>query len=337
VIGLETDLARLIKCGIPAVVVAVLGVALTFAGGFALGRLLGLPQLVSLFLGASLTATSVGISARVLSDLGHIHDAESQVVIGAAVVDDVLGVILLTLLGRVAEGGDVTPFAIARATLVAFGFVVLAIVVGSRLAPKLVQLIDRLQIARGIYFASLLFALTLAYIAERSGSAIIIGSFAAGLVLARTEKGEQIQRDVHDVTHFFVPIFFVAVGAAIDIHALNLGLGVGMAAIAVAGKMLAGALAPGKGLRRAVIGAGMIPRGEVSLIFAQMGLAGGLISPGLYGAITVMVIITAFATPLLLRMLLERRPAEVIREEAADLVMDAPMDDERRREERRRE
>ena len=314
---------------------AVAGVALTFAGGFALGSLLGLPQLVSLFLGASLTATSVGISARVLSDLGHIHDAEAQVVIGAAVVDDLLGVILLTLLGRVAEGGNVTPAVIARATLVAFGFVVLAILIGSRLAPRIVRLIDRLQIARGIYFASLLFALTLAYIAERSGSAIIIGSFAAGLVLARTEKGEQIQRDVHDVTHFFVPIFFVAVGAAIDVRSLNLGLGVGLAAIAVAGKMLAGALAPASGLRRAVIGAGMIPRGEVSLIFAQMGLAGGLISAGLYGAITVMVIITAFTTPLLLRMLLEKRPAEVVPAEAADLVMDAPMDDERRRGERR--
>ena len=303
VIGLETDLARLIKCGIPAVIVAVAGVALTFAGGFALGSLLRLPQIVSLFLGASLTATSVGISARVLSDLGHIHDAEAQVVIGAAVVDDLLGVILLTLLGRVAEGGNVTPAVIAR----------------------------------GIYFASLLFALTLAYIAERSGSAIIIGSFAAGLVLARTEKGEQIQREVHDVTHFFVPIFFVAVGAAIDVRSLNLSLGIGLAAIAVAGKMCAGALAPVAGLRRAVIGAGMIPRGEVSLIFAQMGLAGGLISSGLYGAITVMVIITAFTTPLLLRALLEKRtPAERVAHAEADLVMDAPMEDERRRGERHR-
>jgi Kef-type K+ transport system membrane component KefB len=317
------------QCGIAAVIVAVAGVALTFAGGFALGSLLGLPQIVSLFLGASLTATSVGISARVLSDLGHLQDREAQVVIGAAVVDDVIGVILLTLLGRVAEGHDLTTFGIARATLVAFGFVVLAVVVGSRLAPRLVRLIDRLHVARGIFFASLLFALTLAYIAERSGSAIIIGSFAAGLVLARTDKGEQIQREVHDVTHFFVPIFFVAVGAAIDVRALNLTLGVGLAAIAIVGKMLAGMLAPGRGLRRWVIGAAMIPRGEVSLIFAQIGLAGGLLSTSLYGAITVMVVITAFATPLLLRALLEKRAPEVV-DAAADLVMDAPMEDERR-------
>ena len=158
-------------------------------------------------------------------------------------------------------------------------------------------------------------------------------------MLARTDKGEQIQREVHDVTHFFVPIFFVAVGAAIDVRTLNpfhadsrrfLALGIGLAVIAAAGKMLAGALAFGRGLRRAVIGAGMIPRGEVSLIFAQIGLAGGLLSAGLYGSITVMVVITAFAAPLLLRALLEKRaPAEVVRTEA-DLVMDAPMEDERR-------
>jgi Kef-type K+ transport system membrane component KefB len=196
VIGLETDLDRLVKCGVAAVIVAVAGVALTFAGGFALGSLLGLPRMVSLLLGASLTATSVGISARVLSDLGHLQDGEAQVVIGAAVVDDVLGVILLTHLGRVAEGGELTPLGIARTTLIAFGFVFLAIVIGSRLAPRLVRLIERLDVARGVFFASLLFALTLAYIAERSGSAIIIGSFAAGLVLARTEKAEQICPDL---------------------------------------------------------------------------------------------------------------------------------------------
>ena len=343
VIGLETDLDRLIQCGIAAVIVAVAGVAITFAGGFALGALLGLPQIVSLLLGASLTATSVGISARVLSDLGHLQDREAQVVIGAAVVDDVLGVILLTLLGRVAEGGGVNTFVIARATLVAFGFVILAVVIGSRLAPRLVRVIDRLDVARGVFFASLLFALTLAYVAERSGSAIIIGSFAAGLVLARTEKAAQIQREVHDVTHFFVPIFFVAVGAAIDVRTLNpfqpdsrrfLLLGIGLAAIAAIGKMGAGWLATGRGLRRAVIGAGMIPRGEVSLIFAQIGLAGGLLSAGLYSAITVMVVITAFAAPLLLRALLEKRAPEAVHEKA-DLVMDAPMEDERRRDERR--
>ena len=218
-------------------------------------------------------------------------------------------------------------------TIVAFGFVILAIAVGSWLAPALVRLIERIHVARGLFFASIIFALTLAYAAERAGSAIIIGSFAAGLVLARTEKGREIEQQVHDVAHFFVPIFFVAVGAAIDVRTLRsqfLLIGVGLAAIAIVGKLLAGFAATGRGLRRSIVGVGMIPRGEVSLIFAQIGLTSGLLTQGLYSAVALMVMITAFATPLLLRALLpQHAPTELHGQ--CDLVMDAPMDDERRR------
>jgi Kef-type K+ transport system membrane component KefB len=332
-IGLDTELDKLLHVGVAAVIVAVIGVAATFAGGFALGHYLGLDNIVAVFLGGSLTATSVGISARVLSDLGHLHDRESQIILGAAVVDDIIGVVLLTLIGRIAEGNDLTPGGVAWLTIVAFGFVILAIALGSWLAPVLVRLIERIDVARGLFFASIIFALALAYVAQRVGSAIIIGSFAAGLVLARTDKGQEIQRQVHDVSHFFVPIFFVAVGAAIDIHAFNgqfLLIGVGLAAIAIVGKMVAGFTATGRGLRRSVIGAGMIPRGEVSLIFAQIGLTSGFLSAGLYSAVAVMVMITAFTTPLLLRALLpQHAPTEVHGQ--CDLVMDAPMDDESRR------
>src|SRR5438105_3238339 len=278
-IGLDTELDKLLDVGVAAVVVAIAGVAATFAGGFALGHFLGLDNIVAVFLGGSLTATSVGISARVLSDLGHLHDREAQIILGAAVVDDIIGVILLTLIGRIAEGNNLTPFSVAWLTIVAFGFVILAIAVGSWLAPALVRLIERIHVARGLFFASIIFALTLAYAAERAGSAIIIGSFAAGLVLARTEKGREIEQQVHDVAHFFVPIFFVAVGAAIDVRTLRsqfLLIGVGLAAIAIVGKLLAGFAATGRGLRRSIVGVGMIPRGEVSLIFAQIGLTSGL-------------------------------------------------------------
>ena len=325
-IGLQTDLTQLMRVGASAVVVAVAGVAVTFAGGYALGMLLRFPTMVSLFLGASLTATSVGITARVLSDLGHLGDREAQVILGAAVVDDILGVILLTLMGS--GGGFAT---IARTTLVAFGFVILALVLGSLLAPYLIRAIERIQLARGVYFVSLIFALTLAYLAQRAGTAIIIGSFAAGLVLARTEKGKEIERQVRDIVHFFVPIFFVAVGAAIDVRAVSLvflGIGFALAFVATIGKIGAAWLAPGRGLRRGVIGVGMIPRGEVSLIFAQIGLASGLLSQGLFTAIAVMVIVTAFLTPLLLRRMLRQSVPDPSPVEC-DVVMEAPMDDER--------
>jgi len=344
-IGLNTELARLIAVWKQAVIVACAGVAITFAGGWAIAHALHFTNIVALFLGGALTATSVGITARVLSDLGHLDDVESQIILGAAVIDDIIGVILLTLIGTIADGGGISATAIVRTAAISFGFVIVAIVAGSLLAPHLIRAIERIHMARGLFFTSIVFALTLAWAAHLAGTAIIIGSFAAGLVLARCDKGREIERQVHDVANFFVPIFFVAVGAAIDVRTLNpfnsesrrfVLVGLLLAAVAVVGKIGAGFLAPGRGLRRTVIGVGMIPRGEVSLIFAQIGLAAGLLSNGLFSSITIMVVITAVATPLLLRLLLPQGLAvevEAVHGEA-DLLMNAPMEDERRRESR---
>ena len=333
-IGLDTDLRKLLSVGGSATAVAVVGAVLPFAGGAVLGHVLGFSFMVSMFLGAALTATSVGITARVLSDLGHLHDDESQVILGAAVVDDVIGLVILTILSTMAEGGDLSAMGIGRILLVAFGFVILAILIGSYLAPHLIRLIERIDIARGLFFASVIFAFVLAYAALRVGSAMIIGSFAAGLVLARTKKGKQIAREVHDVAHFFVPIFFVAVGAAVDLRTLNpfdpaarryLLIGLALTAIAIIGKVAAGYVATRRGLRRIVVGVGMIPRGEVGLIFAQVGLTTKLLSSGLYSAVSMMVLITTFVTPPILRRVLVRRPPDDEHGQS-DLVMDAPMD-----------
>ncbi len=335
-IGLETDLSKLLSVGGSATAVAVIGVALPFAAGAAAGIFLGYRTMVAVFLGASLTATSVGITARVLSDLGHLQDDESQIILGAAVVDDIIGLVLLTLVGTLAQGGELSAFGISRVIVVAFGFVILAIVIGSRLAPYLIRLIERLDIARGLFFASIMFAFLLAYLAQRVGSAVIIGSFAAGLVIARCGKqAEQIEREVHDIGQFFVPIFFVVVGAAIDITSLNpfqadtrryFIIGLILTVVGVLGKVVAGFAAVKPGVKRSIIGVGMIPRGEVGLIFAQIGLSTGLIGSGLYSAVALMVMLTTLMTPPLLRAMLEHRPAEELHGEA-DLVMDAPIED----------
>lgn len=329
-IGLETDLKKLMEVGGSATAVAIVGVVLPLGGGIAFGYFLGLPPMVSVFLGAALTATSVGITARVLSDLGHLKDDESQVVLGAAVVDDIIGLVLLTLVGTLAGGGELTVLGVGRIVLVAFGFVILAIVIGSQLAPRLIRLIDRIEMQRGLFFSSVVFALLLAYIAHQVGSAIIIGSFAAGLVLARTERGRDIEREVHDVAQFFIPIFFVVVGAAVDVRSMKgefLWIGLGLTVIGILGKVAAGFVVTKKGLRRTVIGVGMIPRGEVGLIFAQIGLTTKLLSAGLYSAVALMVIVTTFITPPLLRRLLvqktpDRKPDDI----TGDYVMEAPMD-----------
>lgn len=334
-IGLETDLKKLIQVGGSATAVAVVGVMLPLAGGIALGQLLGFPLMVSVFLGASLTATSVGITARVLSDLGHLKDDESQVILGAAVVDDIIGLVLLTLLDTLASGEALTFLGVGKIIVVAFGFVLLAIVIGSQLAPRLIRLIDRIEMQRGLFFSALVFALLLAYIADRVGSAIIIGSFAAGLVLARTHRGKEIAREVHDVAQFFIPIFFVVVGAAVDLPSLNpfdpqtrrfLLIGLALTLIGIAGKVAAGYVVWKKGLRRTVIGIGMIPRGEVGLIFAQIGLSSKLLSTGLYSAVALMVMLTTFITPPILRKLLVRGERAVPRDLTGDYVMDAPAD-----------
>jgi Kef-type K+ transport system membrane component KefB len=329
-IGLETDLKKLMEVGGSATAVAVVGVLLPLAGGIAFGQFLGLRIMVSVFLGAALTATSVGITARVLSDLGHLKDAESQVVLGAAVVDDIIGLVLLTLVGTLAGGGELTFLGVGRIILVAFGFVILAIVIGSQLAPRLIRLIDRIEMRRGLFFSAVVFMLLLAYIANQVGSAIIIGSFAAGLVLARTHRGREIEHEMHDVAQFFIPIFFVVVGAAVDLKTMTreyVLIGLGLTVIGVLGKVAAGYVVWTKGLRRTVIGVGMIPRGEVGLIFAQIGLSSRLLTTGLYSAVAVMVMLTTFITPPLLRRLLvqktpDRKPDDI----TGDYVMEAPMD-----------
>ncbi|HEY8132186.1 MAG TPA: cation:proton antiporter [Thermoanaerobaculia bacterium] len=338
-IGLETDLNKLLSVGGSATAVAIVGVALPFAGGAAVGILLGYSTMVAIFLGAALTATSVGITARVLSDLGHLQDDESQIILGAAVVDDIIGLVLLTLVSTLAEGGELSAIGISRVVVIAFGFVILAILIGSRLAPYLIRLIERVDVARGLFFASMMFAFFLAYLAQRAGSAVIIGSFAAGLVLARTKKAEEIEHEVHDIGQFFVPIFFVAVGAAIDFSTLNpfradtrkfFFFGLILTVVGVIGKVAAGYIVPRRGVKRTIIGVGMIPRGEVGLIFAQIGLSTKLISSGLYSAVALMVMLTTLMTPPLLRALLVRREATA-RPGECDLVTDAPSDTQRRR------
>ncbi len=314
-IGLETDISRLLAVGGAATAVALAGVILPFAGGYGIGMWLHYPVTLSVFLGAALTATSVGITARVLSDLGHLRSDESQVILGAAVLDDILGLVLLTVVSAIAAGRHLTILGVSRTFVVAFGFVVVALFLGSLLAPKLLQLVERVRVGKALFFTSVMFAFGLAYLADLAGSALIIGAFAAGLVLARTDRGRDIQREVHDVAQFFIPIFFVSVGAAVDLNAMNpfhsatrpfFIVGILLTLVAIAGKLLAGFAAFGRPLRRLVIGVGMIPRGEVGLIFAQLGLSAGLLSAGLYSSVALMVMITTFVAPPVLRALLSR-------------------------------
>lgn len=311
-IGLETDLRKLLEVGGAATVVAIVGVTLPFALGYAVCWVLGLSNLVGIVAGASLTATSVGITARVLSDLNRLQEPESQIILGAAVIDDVIGLVILAVVVGLTQGQAVTALGVVKTTSIAFGFLAGTLLVGRLIVPPLVRWVSRVDLPGTPTMLAVMLAFGLAWLASVAGSALIIGAFAAGLLLRGTPHAHEIEKGVAHLGHFFVPLFFVTVGAAVDVRVLNpvapanrqtLIVGGLLIAAAMVGKFLAG-YAPFwfKGNKK-VIGVGMIPRGEVGLIFAQMGLASGVFDSGLFSAVTLMVMVTTFTAPPLLKLL----------------------------------
>jgi Kef-type K+ transport system membrane component KefB len=312
-VGLESDLAKLLKAGPQAVLVAVIGVVAPFAVGFGLMHWLGHPGLVAVFVGATLTATSVGITARVLADLGRLQDPAASVVLGAAVVDDILGLITLAVVTGIATTGHVSPGGVAFLAVKSVVFLAVAVFIALRRAPWLVGLIGRLRARGALVVSSLAFALALAAASEWIGLATIIGAFAAGLILSRTEPHAQIEERIKPVADLFVPIFFVTVGMKVEPAQLNpfaddakLGIALVITLLAIASKLVAGLAVYQPGVRRWPIGVGMVPRGEVGLIFAGAGLAAGVVGPSLYSALVVVVMLTTFVAPPWLKALYRR-------------------------------
>lgn len=312
-IGLETNLKRLLSVGGTAAMVALVGVALPFGLGYAAGSVFGLTQFETLVVAAALTATSVGITARVLSDLGRLQDPESQVVLGAAVIDDIIGLVILAVVAKLVAGAELTPVGVTITTLTAFGFVGAALLVGRYVVPPVFGLLARVSTEQTVAVMGLVVAFVVAVLADSVGSALIIGAFTAGLIFAPTVHAKPIERGVVRLGHFFVPIFFVSVGAAVDVRTFGdpevLAIGGLLIVAAIIGKLAAG-YAPFwfKG-NKMVIGMGMVPRGEVGLIFAQTGLKAGVLGAGLYSAVTLMVIVTTFIAPPALKYLLGRGKA----------------------------
>jgi Kef-type K+ transport system membrane component KefB len=316
-IGLETDIGQLIKVGATSLTVAIVGVVLPFALGFAACLLFGLSMLVSIVAGATLTATSVGITARVLSDLGRLRDPEGQIILGAAVIDDILGLMILTVVAGLTEGKEVSLIGILKTSGSAVGFLLVTLLVGKLVVPTLFRWAGRIELPGTPTALALIAAFALAWLAEQCGSALIIGAFAAGLLVVSAPQAHEIERGVTEIGHFFVPLFFVAVGASVDLSALDPSKPAGQFAlvtggvliiVGVAGKLVAGYAPFWFHGNKTVIGVGMVPRGEVGLIFAQVGLASGVFDAGLFGGVTLMVIVTTLLAPPCLKLLLAPVP-----------------------------
>lgn len=312
-IGLESDLEEFLRVGPSALMVATVGVICPFVAGYFVSKALGLQTHEAIFMGATLTATSVGITARTLTDLKQLRTSEAKIILGAAVIDDVMGLVILAVVTGLVVTGSISGWQVTKTTLLAIVFLVGSILLGIPLAPKFMNLAKKLRTRGILTISALIFCLGLAFIAHQLQLATIVGAFAAGLVLARTEDVVHIQDRVKPLADILIPVFFVKLGVLVNLSVLNplnpanrgtLAIAGLLVLVAVVMKVFAGLGVLGRTANRLVVGVGMIPRGEFGLIFAQAGLAGKVIKDPEYVAILAVVIITTFITPPLLKVVL---------------------------------
>ena len=346
-IGLETRLADLIKVGPRALAVGTLGIIAPFVlGAYVVGPWLlpGLSANAYLFLGATLSATSVGITGRVFRDLGRLDTPAARIVLGAAVIDDVLGLVILAVVSSLVQAGSVSVGQVGGIIAQAVIFLAGSIWIGRLIAPHSSRWLARLDAGPSMLFAQVLATgLFLAWLAHAIGLAPIIGAFAAGLLfepvflrdfdrpaivreiepllpagepgLAERLRpilvkhgGHQHEHMIEPIGYFFVPVFFVLTGMHVDLKTLAdpaiLGVGLGVTAAAVAGKLVAGLAAGSAG--KWLVGWGMVPRGEVGLIFAMVGKQLGVMNEAMFSGIGMMVILTTLITPPVLTLLMKR-------------------------------
>ncbi|MBI2602239.1 MAG: cation:proton antiporter [Deltaproteobacteria bacterium] len=336
-VGLESSVGELLKVGVAATIVAIVGVIFPFILGYGVSCYF-LPQsthYVHSFLGATLCATSVGITARVLKDLNKIHTKEAKIILGAAVIDDVLGLIILAVVSGIivsASKGSGDGFSMLGVLMIstkAIGFLIVALFAGIKFAPMLFKIGARLRVEGVLVTLSLSFCFLLAYLANLAGLAPIVGAFAAGLIIDGDKYAKFFGEDEMSIEHlifplskFFVPVFFIHMGMQVELATLSdlnvVGLGLALTLVAILGKQVCGLGVFGKensAVSRLTIGIGMIPRGEVGLIFAAIGaglLLDGerIITPPLYSAIIIMVMITTLLTPPALKWALQKKPVK---------------------------
>ena len=334
-VGLESNLGQMMEVGPSALVVAVLGVVAPFLLGWGVAAYF-IPDesaLAHVFIGATLCATSVGITARVLKDLGKVRTRESRIVLGAAVIDDVLGLLILAVVAgaiRAASTGAALSAAdVAGIALKSLVFLAAAVAAGRYLVPHVFRGGGRLETRGVLLCLSLAFCFTTAWLAAVVGLAPIVGAFAAGLVLDEvhfepfTRRGERhLEELLAPVSAVLVPVFFVQMGMRVDLRALArpelLGFAAALTLAAVVGKQVCALGVLERGVNRLAVGVGMIPRGEVGLIFAGIGAAltlpdasgqpAPVVNAATFGAVVIMVMVTTLITPPALKWALARGP-----------------------------
>ncbi len=312
-IGLESDLRQLKEVGFQAIVVACVGVVAPFAAGTAgLMLIFHISAIPAIFAGAALTATSIGITSKVLSEIGQLKSKEGQIIVGAAIIDDVLGIIVLAVVASLAKTGEIDVANVVYLIFSATAFLIGAIFLGGLFNKTFITIVENLKTRGNIIVPAFTFAFFMAFLGNAIHLEAILGAFAAGLVLDETDIRNELDALIKPVADLFVPIFFVTVGARADLSVLNpmvasnrqsLIIAVFLISIAIVGKLITGWVVFGQpDINRLAIGVGMIPRGEVGLVFAGIGSASGIIDKPLAAAMIIMVIVTTFLAPPFLRV-----------------------------------
>lgn len=320
-IGLESNVRQLLEVGIQSLFVAVVGVTVPFVAGTAgLILIFHTPTVAAIFAGAALTATSIGITSRVLAEIGQLSSTEGQIILGAAVMDDILGIIVLAVVASLAKTGEIDVLNVVYLIISASVFLVGAILLGRFFNSTFVSLAKQFKTRGRVVIPALTLSLILAYIAAAINLEAILGAFAAGLVLDETDiDDEDLEKLIIPIADVIVPVFFVTVGTKTDLSVLNpaipenregLIIASFLIVVAMVGKVVSGWSVFGiPQINRLAIGVGMIPRGEVGLVFAAVGSSSGALSPALDVAIILMVILTTFVAPPLLRIVMKTEAA----------------------------
>jgi Kef-type K+ transport system membrane component KefB len=308
--GLETDLQQFLRYGGPACIVALGGVIFPFMLGDLATVYFGFAESfmdpVALFMGAILTATSVGITARVLSDIGKISTPEGVTILAGAVVDDVIGILILAIVVSIAKAGALSPGEIGTLALKAFGFWLGLTAIGILVSKKVAKFFRWFQSDGALLVLGLSLCFLISAITEMFGLAMIIGAYMTGLVLSNTDIAEHLEDSLRSVYQAFVPIFFVVMGMLVDFGAMTnvLLFGLVISLLAIVSKVFGcGIPALAVGFNRIGgfrIGIGMLPRGEVALIVAGVGLASGAIDLDIFGVSIMMTFITTLMAPIIL-------------------------------------
>jgi Kef-type K+ transport system membrane component KefB len=318
-VGLEISLVEMKRVGKYSTYVALLGIVLPMFLGMGVMKLLHPqnPLAVDLFVGGILTATSVGITARVLRDLGRETTEEARIILGAAVIDDVLCLIILAVVSGLAVTGTVSFVSIAATTGKAALFLVASLGIGIWLTPKLVRRLAHSGVSNLKLLFGVSFALLLAWLANVAQLATIVGAFAAGMILNsffdREVEGASLHELLSPVESLLVPLFFVWMGIQVKLETMGskdvLIAGLSLTCVAIVGKVAAGWGCPPT-MNRLAVGFGMMPRGEVGLIFAGIGRGIGVVDEGLFSAVVLLVMLTTFLAPILLRATLGPAPPQ---------------------------